>query len=45
MLMWRLIIQAKIKSIDHKEKDKIGNRYEPKVTLEDKVYLETCYSH
>jgi hypothetical protein len=27
------------------KKKKIGNRYEPKITFEDKVYLETYYSH
>jgi hypothetical protein len=27
------------------KKKTIGNRYEPKVALEDKVYLETYYSH
>ncbi len=30
----------------HNIKKKIhGNRYEPKVTLEDKVYLDTYYKH
>jgi hypothetical protein len=27
------------------EKKIVGNRYEPKVALKDKLYLETYYSH
>jgi hypothetical protein len=45
MLMWSLVIQVKIRNIDQRKKNKTGNKYEPEVTLEDKVYLETYYSH
>ncbi len=31
--------------VQNTKKKIIGNKYEPKVPLEDKVYPETCYNH
>jgi len=33
---------SKVQNIENKI---LGNKYEPKVTMEDKVYLETYYRH
>jgi hypothetical protein len=42
--MWRLLIKTRIWSAEHKE-EKHGNKYEPEVALEDKVYLDLYYKH
>jgi len=31
--------------VQNTKKKTVGNKYEPKVTLEDKAYLETYYNH
>ncbi len=40
----RLVLESKITRY-RTQKGDIGNKYEPKVTMEDKVYLKTYYSH
>jgi hypothetical protein len=37
-----LELKSKVKTTTHKT---IGNKYEPKVALEDKVYPKTYYNH
>jgi len=40
------ISNSKLKSrVQITNQKTIGNKYEPKITLEDKVYLETYYNH